>query len=144
MFVEQRPYVEAYELLRTRDGETLRFGEFLQALRSTYDAMTSGPDRRVVSELAPPIPPTTASLDSWSDDPAVRAEQRSMLKAALASLAEDDRLAVQLYIVDEMPADQVARALGYANAKTVYNRVYRALAAIRARLAQAGMKREDV
>jgi RNA polymerase sigma factor (sigma-70 family) len=70
----------------------------------------------------------------------VRAEQRAILGAALASLPAEDRLAVQLYVVDEMPADQVARALGYINAKTVYNRVYRALAAIRAGLEQAGIK----
>ena len=82
--------------------------------------------------LANPPPPPAASLDSSGDDPAVRAEQRAILGAALASLPADDRLAVQLYVVDEMPAEDVARALGYPNAKTVYNRVYRALAAIRA------------
>ena len=66
------------------------------------------------------------------------------LAAALESLPPDDRLAVRLYVVDEMPADQVARALGYPNAKTVYNHVYRALAAVRARLEQAGIKGGDL
>src|SRR5207245_2686092 len=37
-----------------------------------------------------------------------------------------------------------ARALGYPNAKTVYNHVYRALAAVRARLEQAGIKGGDL
>lgn len=144
VFVEQRPHVEAYELVRTRDDAALRFGEFLEALRATYRAATSGPGRRMVAELALPPPPPTASPDPWSDDPAVRAEQRAMVNAALASIQDDDRLIVQLYIVDEMSAEDVARALGYANVKTVYNRVYRALAAIRARLAKAGITREDV
>ena len=43
-----------------------------------------------------------------------------------------------------MPAEQVARALEYPSAKTVYNRVYRALAAIRARLERAGIKGKDL
>jgi DNA-directed RNA polymerase specialized sigma24 family protein len=89
--------------------------------------------------LAPP-PPPAGNSDPAGDDPAIRADQRSVLEAALASLAAEDRLAVQLYVIDEMPADQVARALGYPNTKTVYNRVYRALAAIRAGLEQAGIK----
>ena len=38
-----------------------------------------------------------------------------------------------------MPAEQVARALGYPSVKTIYNHVYRALAAIRTRLERAGI-----
>jgi RNA polymerase sigma factor (sigma-70 family) len=74
----------------------------------------------------------------------VLAEQQTLLARALEALPPDDRLAVQLYVVDEMPAEQVARALGYPSAKTVYNRVYRALAAIRASLEQAGIRGGDL
>ena len=71
-------------------------------------------------------------------------EQRVLLARALEALPADDRLAVQLYVVEEMPADQVARVLGYPNTKTVYNRVYRALGVIRSHLAQAGIRGLDM
>jgi RNA polymerase sigma factor (sigma-70 family) len=140
VFVEQRSHVEAYELLRSRENPSLGFGEFLEELRATYRAATSGPDGRLVAELALPLAPPAGNPDPAIDDPAVRAEQRAILGAAMATLPAEDRLAVQLYVVDEMPAQQVAQALGLPNAKTVYNRVYRALAAIRAGLEQAGIK----
>jgi len=139
VFLEQRSHVETYELLRSRENPRLTFGEFLEELRATYRATTAGRNGRLVAELAIPAP-LAATPDPAGDDPAVRAEQRAILGAALASLPADDRLAVQLYVVDEMPAEQVARALGYPNAKTVYNRVYRSLAAIRAGLERAGIK----
>ena len=125
VFLEQRSHVETYELVRSRDGAALSFGEFLKELGETYRATSGGKSWRVVAELA--IPPPAASPDP-PDDPAVLSEQKALLTRALDSLPPDDRLAVQLYVVDDMPADQVARALGYPNTKTVYNRVYRALA----------------
>jgi RNA polymerase sigma factor (sigma-70 family) len=140
VFVEQRTHVEAYELLRSRENLNLGFGEFLEELRATYRAATAGGNGHLAAGLANPPPPPAASAHSTDDDPAVRAEQRAILGAAMASLPPADRLAVQLYVVDEMPAEQVARALGYPNSKTVYNRVYRALAAIRTGLEQAGIK----
>jgi len=140
VFLEQWSHVEAYELLRSQENPRLGFGEFLEELRATYRAATAGRNGRLVPELAIPAPLPAATSDPAGDDPAVRAEQRAILGAAMASLPPEDRLAVQLYVVDEMPAEQVARALGYPNSKTVYNRVYRALAAIRAGLEQAGIK----
>jgi RNA polymerase sigma factor (sigma-70 family) len=140
VFLQQRSHVEAYELLRSRDGAGLSFGEFLKELSATYAAATAGRRGRVTAELAIPPP---ASPDP-ATDPAVLAEQQTLLARALEALPPDDRLAVQLYVVDEMPAEQVARALGYPSAKTVYNHVYRALAAIRASLEQAGIKGGDL
>jgi DNA-directed RNA polymerase specialized sigma24 family protein len=55
-----------------------------------------------------------------------------------------DRVAVHLYVVEELPAADIARILGLPNAKAVYNRVYRALAALRQRLVQDGFLREDL
>ncbi len=140
VFHEQRSHVEAYELLCSRDGETLTFGDFLKELTATYGVVAAGPRGRVTAELAVPPP---ADPDP-SSDPAVLAEQRVLLARALEGLPPEDRLAVQLYVVDGMPADQVARALGHANAKTVYNRVYRALATIRTQLEQAGIRGGDL
>jgi DNA-directed RNA polymerase specialized sigma24 family protein len=53
-------------------------------------------------------------------------------------------VAVQLFVIDELPAKDVARIVGAPNAKAVYNRVYRALAAAREELERAGIRREDV
>ncbi len=140
VFMEQQSHVEAYELLCSRDGADLSFGEFLKELATTYRAVSAGRGRAAAA-LA--IAPPDENPDP-SSDPAALAEQQQILAAALASLPPDDRLAVRLYVVDEMPAEQVARALGYANAKSVYNHVYRALAAVRARLEQAGIKGGDL
>ena len=66
-------------------------------------------------------------------------ELREQLHGALETLEPNDRLAVQLFVVDELPAADVAQILGWANPKTVYNRVYRALAALKVRLEQQGV-----
>lgn len=142
VFLERRSHVEAYELLRSREGAGLSFGDFLKELSATYRAAGDGRRGRLVAGLAMPPPPDDPAHPG--DDPAVRAEQRALLAAALDALPPDDRLAVQLYVVDGMPAEQVARALGYPNAKTVYNRVYRALAAVRGRLAELGIRGGDL
>ena len=47
-------------------------------------------------------------------------------------------------VVDEMPAAEVARAVGWRNAKAVYNRVYRALGIIREGFEKKGIRREDL
>jgi RNA polymerase sigma factor (sigma-70 family) len=137
VFLEQRSHVESYELLRSSEA-ALGFGEFLEELRATYRAATFARNGHLIAGLSTP-PPPLVNIDS-DDDPAVRSEQRTILDAALAALPDEDRLAVQLYVVEEMPAEQVARALGYGNAKTVYNRVYRGLAAMRAGLERAGIR----
>jgi len=140
VFVDQRSHVEAYELLCSRDGASLSFREFLKELSATYAVATAGRRGPLAAALAIP-PPSGADLPT---DPAVAAEQHALLTRALLALSPDDRLAVQLYVVDDMPAAQVARALGYPNIKTVYNRVYRALAAIRVCLEQAGIRGGDL
>ena len=140
VFLDGRSHVETYELLRSREAPHLAFGEFLSELSGTYRAVRRGPRGHIAAQLAepPPAPPDAPP------DPAVAAEQRVVLARALEGLDPEDRLAVQLYVVDEMPAEQVARVLGYPNAKTVYNRVYRALGAIRSHLAQAGIRGPDL
>ncbi|HKC39082.1 MAG TPA: sigma-70 family RNA polymerase sigma factor [Gemmatimonadales bacterium] len=139
VFVQQRSHVETYELLRSRDGFTLMFGEFLEELKETYRAATAGRRGRLTEALA--LPPPDVAPGPLDADPAEREEQHRELAAALETLPPDDRLALQLYVVDGMPAGDVARALGYANAKTVYNRVYRALAMVRTKLEQVGIER---
>jgi RNA polymerase sigma factor (sigma-70 family) len=143
VFLDQRSHVEAYELLCSRDGESLSFAEFLKELSATYRAARAAPRRaRIVCEMS--ITATDPAVDLPTDDPAALREQRSILAAALGTLPADDRLAVQLYVVDDVPAEQVARALGYGSAKQVYNHVYRALAAIRAHLERTGIRGGDL
>ena len=72
------------------------------------------------------------------------ADTRALLEQAFGALSAEDRAAVELYIVEELPAAAVARILGLPNAKAVHNRVYRALATARARLAQVGIGRGDL
>ncbi len=140
VFLDQQSHVEAYERLCSRDGAGLSFGAFLKQLSATYRAASAN-HGQVAAALAIPPPPENPDPPS---DPAALAELQETLAAALEFLPPDDRLAVQLYVVEEMPAEHVARALGYPNAKTVYNHVYRALAAVRARLEQAGIKGGDL
>src|SRR5437867_6277457 len=117
VFVDGRSHVEAYELLRSRDAPNLAFGEFLGELSGTYRAVRARRQGHLAAELGVPPP----AVPDAPADPAVAAEQRVLLGRAMEALSPEDRLAVQLFIVDEMPADQVARALGFANAKVVYN-----------------------
>ena len=51
---------------------------------------------------------------------------------------------MQLYVIEELPAAEVAPVIGVAGAKAVYNRVYRSLQALRAYLAEAGIRKGDL
>jgi RNA polymerase sigma factor (sigma-70 family) len=141
VFIEQRSHVETYELIRTREASTLTFRQFLAELRAMYRATTKGRKGWALRELAAAPPP-----DPEPDDATVTmaAETRGLLDQALGSLGDADRVALQLFVVEELPAAAVAKILGLPNAKAVYNRVYRALAAVREHLEQAGIHRGDL
>jgi RNA polymerase sigma factor (sigma-70 family) len=141
VFLDQHSHIEAYELIRAREAPALSFKEFLGELRATYSAVTDGRRGRLLGDLGgtPPAEeePAAASLGDIADT-------RALLERALGSLSAEDRVAIELYIVEELPAADVARILGFPNPKAVHNRVYRALAAARARLAQVGIGRGDL
>jgi DNA-directed RNA polymerase specialized sigma24 family protein len=59
-------------------------------------------------------------------------------------LSTKDRLVLDLYVQNELPAENVATIVGLPNAKAVYNRVYRALADLRQHLEKVGFTREDL
>ena len=141
VFLDGRTHLETFELLRGRDRPDLTFHEFLGELGATYRAVSAGRQGRVLVELSGPLPDVP---DTGDDDATDRREQRAILTKALDALPPEDRVAVQLYIVEQMPADHVARALGLPNAKAVYNRVYRALAAVRSSLERVGIHRGDL
>jgi RNA polymerase sigma factor (sigma-70 family) len=134
VFVRKHSHVEAYELLCSRDGLSLTFREFLRELGATYRSV---PFERAGFE------PAEAEVDP-DEDPALVMDRHARLEEAMSILSAEDRVAVQLYVIEGMPAIDVARILGATGAKAVYNRVYRALSAIRAHLEKAGIRDGDL
>src|SRR6184192_3540855 len=139
VFLDRRSHVEAYELMRSNGTPALTFGQFLVELRATYAVVIDGRRGRVLRELGGLLPP-----DAEPAGDADGAERRELVQQLLGSLSPQDRVTLELHIVEELPAEQIARVLGLPNAKAVYNRVHRALAVLRARLALGGLQRHDV
>jgi len=133
VFLHKRSHVEAYELMRSAGCVDLSFGEFLVEVSATYRAVGDGRRGRILRELGGSTPP----LADVEDEAATVSERREELALALSSLSADERVAVELYVMEELPAETVAKVVGWPNAKAVYNHVYRALAAMRTRLEQA-------
>jgi len=136
LFLNKRSHVESYEQLKSSDGLDLTFGQFLSEVSATYRVVSGGRRGRILRELGGPPPPVADA----EDESATVSERREELEAALGILSPDERVAVELYVVEEMPADAVAKVVGWPNAKAVYNHVYRALAAMRTRLEEADLR----
>ena len=146
VFLDHRSHVEAYELVRARETPGLTFREFLVELRATYQAVTAGRQGQVLRDLAPAVDSPDAlsfAVEAAGPDAADVAEQSRLIERALDVLGAEDRLLVELYVVEELPAETVAKALGLPNPKAVYNRAYRVLAGLREHLERAGVNRED-
>jgi RNA polymerase sigma factor (sigma-70 family) len=134
-------HVEAYELIRARSGSPMPFHEFLQEVRAlarTAPCPQSAPLRHPVSDP----PATEMALPAL--DPVETAEAVRRLAEAMASQPPDVRLAVELFVVERLSAAEVARTVGWPGPKTVYNRVYRALATLRTRLERQGIGPGDL
>ena len=140
VFLKHRTHAETFELLRARARPDLSFHEFAGELRETYRAVRTARPHWLLAGLTAPGPEPGPDRQ----DPAEVEERTGLLARALESLPPDDHLVVQLYVVEEMAAGEVARIVGLPNAKAVYNRVYRSLAAIRARLAAARISPGDL
>lgn len=128
-------YVEAYESLRSDGGFEGEFGPFLRALRELYLEVErlAGPLARELVGVDPAV-----ELDSGPVLPNEGLVDCQRALTFLETLPPDVRLATLLFVVDDVPAEQVARIVGWPNRKAVYNRVYRALAAVRSRLESRG------
>lgn len=141
VFGDRRPHAEAYELVRASASGELSFGEFLEELAETYRVVEAARGKGAMhyfrSRQPPREPPESPR------DPVAAAEVGARLADALETLPADRRLAVKLYVVDGLSAAEVARTLGWPNAKAVYNRVYRALATLRAALEREGVRSAD-
>lgn len=139
--IDGHSHVEAYELIRSRSRSAMAFHQFLREVRATF-RVASCPDNPVSRRTAPDTPAPEAA--TTATDPAESAESVRRLAEALASQPADVRLAVELFVVERMSAADVARVVGWPNGKAVYNRVYRALASLRARLEAEGIGPGDL
>ena len=141
--VSGRSHVEAYETITAGAPSPIPFSAFLKEVNKTYRAV--GVSRRIIARDH--IASTAVALDNVAvpgTEPLPMAEASELIARALESLPPDDQLAVQLFVVDEMPAGEVARTVGWRNAKAVYNRVYRALGILRQVFESQGIRREDL
>jgi RNA polymerase sigma factor (sigma-70 family) len=140
VYTRQRTHAEAFELIRSRSEPELTFARFLKELAVVHRTVTE--ERGwLTRERSTPV---REDVPGPARDPVVGAETGIILKRALSSLPATDRVAVQMYVIDELAATEIARVLGLPNAKAVYNRVYRALQAVRDALTRAGLGREDL
>lgn len=129
-------HVEAYEVIRSRGGSPMPFNEFLREVRETNRI---APCPYSVTPRRPVNDPPQAEAPLPELDPAETAESVRQLAAALASQPAEVQLAINLFVVEGMSAADVARLVGWPNAKAVYNRVSRALANLRTRLEREGI-----
>jgi RNA polymerase sigma factor (sigma-70 family) len=143
VFLQQRSHVETYELIRCTEAPEMTFREYLAELRATYHGVMDGRRGNVLRELSSqPLPPVEVDVEAPVEAPS--AEQRELLEQALNTLSTQDRLILDLYVQNELPAEAVATIVGLPNAKAVYNRAYRALADLRQQLEKVGFTREDL
>lgn len=143
VFQDGRSHAEAYEVMRSGPAAELSFSGFLRELADTYRLLELSNSRGVLRYV--PGPPEMERQPAPHPEAAAMARDAAeRLDAALGSLPPETRLAVQLFVVDALPADDVARTLGWPNAKAVYNRVYRALRKVREALEEQGVRPGDL
>ena len=134
-------HVEAYEAIRGAGDMSVSFGAFLRELKHTYRAL--GPSASTTAPRQVLMTPLD-QMASLCEEPAPIEEAKERIGAAMGALSAEESLAVQLFVVDEMSAADVALMVGWPNAKTVYNRVYRALTTLRGILERQGIRRGDL
>jgi RNA polymerase sigma factor (sigma-70 family) len=140
VFVEQRSHSEAYELVRAEPTCDVRFSTFLRELAEIYRIVEQARPGGAMHYLG--RDPRETISGSYEEVPETRlaaAEIHARLAPALATLSAEERVALRLYVVESLPARDVARVLGWAGPKTVYNRVYRSLMQLRELLEGEGV-----
>lgn len=142
VFANRRSHAETYEIMKGDDA-CMSFAAFLREVAQTYRLVEATGSRGVLryleapSTLEPQAPP-------HPEETLLASEAGGRLAEVLESFPTDIRLALQLFVVDELPAAEVARAVGWRSAKDVYNRVYRALDRLRKGLERQGIRRGDL
>lgn len=143
VFADRRSHAEAYEILRSGAAPDLSFGAFLRELAETYRLVERSSGKGVLRHLAAP-PVIEPGAAPHPQDAVSASEAREHLAEALDALPADVRAALQLFIVEDLPAADVARAVGWRSAKDVYNRVYRSLDRLRQALERKGIRAGDL
>lgn len=138
---EAQTHAEAFEHIRSRHGLSLSFHKFLREVRITNRI---APCPSVVRSLHPTHVPLTDAMGEVEINLVELAEREQRVAKALSTQPVDVRLAVELFVVDRVSAESVARIVGWPNAKTVYNRVYRSLSALRIELGRSGIGPRDL
>jgi RNA polymerase sigma factor (sigma-70 family) len=134
-------HVEAFETIRSRDEAPLSFAAYLHELNEVYRAIGGAPLAAARHHVPSGMP---QELPGASEEPYTATDAPERMARALATLPPADRLAVQLFVIDGLRAADVARTVGWANSKTVYNRVYRALRLMRTLFERQGIGRDDL
>ena len=138
VFIDGDSHAGCFERLRLAETPPISSHQFAEALTATYRLADATGHGAAARGAAPPPPaPATPEQELF----ARLATDR--VAALLASLDPADRLAVQLFVLDELPAADVARIVGWPNPKMVYNRVSRGLAMLRHELEGSGFDRHD-
>lgn len=137
VFLERHPHAEAFGLLRQRSNADLsqrEFGEDLRVAQRAYrgSGHHSRPQAVALSE-AVPDPGPSGDHELHAD------EARVEVNRILATLGLDERRALRLFVVDGVPAAEVARSVGWPDAKAVYNRISRILKGLRNQLQGRGI-----
>jgi len=142
VFLEHRSHREACEMVLLASGNgSLTHADCRHALREAHRAAFTGASR---SLARPDAVARFAESVGVSEDRASAGDAGEALRLAMQTLDTESRLVIQLFVVEEMPAADIAHALRLGNAKAVYNKVYRGLAAIREALAQRGIQQGDL
>jgi RNA polymerase sigma factor (sigma-70 family) len=129
---EHCTYVEAYELAIQSVHRDLPFRQFMKEVRSMFTILERRSGGAV--HYFPGPPDSLSQTAPLAYETVSVADSASKVTAALDELPSDERLAIQLFIVEELPAASVAKIVGWTNSKAVYNRVYRILEKLRREL----------
>lgn len=138
VFVELRSHAETYEILRASSGEDISFSRYLKELAAPYRAVERARPSGVMHYLAAPYGPEPIEPDS--EKRLAAAEIAGRLSVVLDGITAEERVALRLFVVEGVPAADVARTLAWPNAKAVYNRISRLLERLRAVFERDGLR----
>jgi RNA polymerase sigma factor (sigma-70 family) len=141
VFLQGYSHRETREIILGESSAASARDDYQRALRDVHHEVFVGA-RGVVPRPVIMVPLTEAHAEAPED--LTGAETSAHLAEALDTLEPEVRLAVQLFVVEELAAPDIARAMGLHNAKAVYNKVYRGLSALRDALAARGIRKGDL
>ena len=135
---------QAAELLRT-SGETSLSDRELAALLN--ELPERGPLRPIVGAIDSAADVASEAgadhLVSEGEMASERGRAHSILREALAAASEEDQVILRMHFWDGLTVAQISRAL-HLDQKPLYRRLQRLLDALRQRLEQQGLSRENV